>query len=300
MPLYRRCLATGLINLGAQLKKRGQPTEAEATCRQALAVREQLAADYPAVPQYRQDLAHSHNNLGGLLRDLGQRAEAEAAFRRALSLQEQLAADFPAVVQYRLDLAGGQVNLGHVLKDDGQPSAALEWYGQGIDTLRAVRAKDPRRTTAREYLRNAHWGRASALDALGRHADAAQDWEQAIDLDPGLSRAALRAQRALSLARAGDAERATAAADELARTPAQQGSGSAYDAACVFAVLSGVLTDATQKEHHARRAVELLTQARDRGFFQEPAKRAWLQKNPELEPLRSRNDFQKLLAPPSA
>ena len=59
----------------------------------------------------------------------------------------------------------------------------------------------------------------------------------------------------------------------------------------------GVLTDTTQKEHYARRAVELLTQARDRGFFQEPAKRAWLQKNPELEPLRSRDDFQKLLAP---
>ena len=42
----------------------GGAIEAEEQYRQALAIQEKLAADFPAVPDYRQDLARSHNNLG--------------------------------------------------------------------------------------------------------------------------------------------------------------------------------------------------------------------------------------------
>jgi hypothetical protein len=49
----------------------GKRAEAEAACRQALAIREKLASEYPAVPQYRLELVGSHNSLGVLLSGLG-------------------------------------------------------------------------------------------------------------------------------------------------------------------------------------------------------------------------------------
>ena len=65
----------------------GQRPEAEAAYRAALALQEQLAADFPAVPDYRQDLASSHNNLGVAARTTsGKRPEAEAAYRAALAV----------------------------------------------------------------------------------------------------------------------------------------------------------------------------------------------------------------------
>jgi tetratricopeptide (TPR) repeat protein len=281
------------------LRAQGKPAEAEAAARRALTIRERLVADFPAVPEYRRDLADTYGGLGSLLRDVGKQAEAEAAYRQALTVRERLAADYPAVPDYRLGLANDQVNLGNLLLAAGQSSTALEWFDRGIDNVQAASAKDLRKDLARQTLQKAYWGRANVRNALGRHAEAVSDWDRAIDFATGPQRAMMRVQRALSLARAGDAERATAAADELARTPAEQG-GSVYDAARIFSVLSGTLAGAEQKEPHARRAIELLTQARDQGFFQEPAKRDLLQKDHDLDPLRSREGFQKLLTPSSA
>jgi serine/threonine protein kinase len=55
----------------------GETSEAVRGYREAIRLWEQLAADFPAVPDYRQRLANSHKNLGSLLRSLGKRPEAE-------------------------------------------------------------------------------------------------------------------------------------------------------------------------------------------------------------------------------
>jgi serine/threonine-protein kinase len=59
--------------------------------RTALALREKLATDFPAVPEYCRDLATSHYNLGTLLNDKGQVDEAIACYRQALALDPEYA-----------------------------------------------------------------------------------------------------------------------------------------------------------------------------------------------------------------
>src|SRR5262249_50110542 len=80
-------------NLGLLLRDTGRLKEAEAAYGVALAIRKQLAANFPTRPEFRCELATSHNNLGVLLSGTGRLKEAEAPFDAALQLRTQLASD---------------------------------------------------------------------------------------------------------------------------------------------------------------------------------------------------------------
>jgi tetratricopeptide (TPR) repeat protein len=248
------------------------------------------------VPRYRKDLANSHNSLGSLLRDLGQRSEAETAYRAALRIQEQLAADFPLVPQYRIGLGLSFCNYGILLSEAGKQEPALEWYAKAIVTLTPVLEKDPRVVVAREFLRNSHWGRAETLYRLQRPAEAVRDWDRAIELDTGSQRNSLRLQRALSLVRGAEPARAVAEANDLAA--AKEASDAVlYDGARVCSLASAERTaDANMKDQYALQAVAFLRQAQAKGYFKDPARVEHLKKDTDLEPLRSRADYQQLLA----
>jgi tetratricopeptide (TPR) repeat protein len=270
----------------------GQCAEAEAAYGQALAIQEKLAAEYPAVPQYRRDLASSHNDVGNLHRDLRKRAEAEAAYRRALAIQVKLATDVPAVPQYRIELAGSQCNFGHLLRDSNQTEQSLPLFAQAIATLEEVLRQIKVNVTAQQFLRNAHWGRAQALDGLKRHAEAARDWDKVVELSPEAQRAGFRANRALSRVRAGQVDAAIQEAEEVAKN---SDGNTLYHAAAVLALAAARRDEpggSLSKDKCAQRAVVLLGQAVAKGY-----KDAEHMKNDDdLKALRGRDDFKKLLA----
>jgi tetratricopeptide (TPR) repeat protein len=287
-------------NLGVVLKDLGQRPAAEKAYRRALDLYEQLAADFPAVPEYRLGLANSHNNLGNLLTVRGQLPAAERAYRRALGIREKLAADFPTMPEYRKDLPASYVNFGMLLVGQGQAEAGLAWYAKAITLLEPVVRQEPRLVAERFYLRNAHWGRAVALDGLGRHADAVKAWDRVLELNAvPAQESGFRHGRARSLARAGEHARAVAEANALAGAN-EVAAGTLYDLAGVCAVASAAVRDAKtpgadaarHAETYAARAVELLRQAVAKGY--KDADR--LNKDKDLDALRDREDFRKLVA----
>ena len=76
------------------LLEMGKPSEAEAECRKALAIRQKLADENAAVTQFQSNLAASHHNLGHrCCRVLGKTSEAEAELRKALAIEQKLADD---------------------------------------------------------------------------------------------------------------------------------------------------------------------------------------------------------------
>jgi tetratricopeptide (TPR) repeat protein len=233
---------------------------------------------------------------------LGRRAEAKAAYRRALKLQEKLAAEHPAVPQYRLDLAGSYVNFGSLLREQGQTQAPLDWYAKALPLLQTLLAKDARLATARIYLRNAHWGRAQVLAQLGRPAESAKDWQQAAELDDGRMRPYFRLQQSFALARAGEHRKAVGAVEEVLESSTQganapRSGALLFDAACIYALSASAVTDdAKLREHYAVRAIALLHQARQGGFFKDPKQLDNVRKDPDLNALRQREDFKKFLA----
>ena len=288
---YRHDLAVSLTNLAALLHDSRDLPAARASFEEALALQKQLAADVPNAPEYRQELARIHLNLGNLLAGMGDSAAAISAFEQAVALQKRLLEEHPDVAGYQLALAASCGNLGAMVRDGGRLEAALDWYAQGMSLLQKVLAQNPRSALARQFLRNAHLGRAKTLDRLRRYADAVQDWTHAIDLDDGSGRAGLRRQRAASLARAGEHAQAVNEAEELAKTD-DKDSNAIYDLACVYALAcAAAKDDAKLKEQYAARAVEMLRQAVAKGF----KNIEHLKKDDDLMVLREREDYLKLV-----
>src|SRR5262249_15409379 len=77
----------------------------------------------------------------------------------------------------RITLAGTYCNLGHLIRGQGKPADALPLYTKAVDLLRGVlddgSGEPAVRNRARQYLRNTYEGRATALAALDRPAEAA-------------------------------------------------------------------------------------------------------------------------------
>jgi tetratricopeptide (TPR) repeat protein len=87
-------------------------------------------------------------------------------------------------------------------------------------------------------------------------------------------------------------ERATARANALAGNRGVS-AGTLYDSCCIFSLASAATKDDTKlSDQYATRALELLREAVAKGY----KKIAHMKQDKDLDPLRSRDDFQKLLA----
>jgi tetratricopeptide (TPR) repeat protein len=259
--------------------------------RDGLAILEKLVDELPGEPEYRQDLAYSYNGLALILSPLGRVEEAEAAYRKAIGVREKLIQDRPGNPTYRADLAVNHSNLGILEKlcadfptnssyavllgeaahnrgsllRQGQPEAALECYAKALTSLQTVLETTPEDRAARRWMREILRDRAVVLSRLKRQAT--KDWDRALDLANGLADAPEPAPHNL------------------------------YEAARVYALASLLATtDARPGERSASRAVALLAKARDAGYFKEPAVAERLKTDPDLDSLRSRADFKRLVA----
>ena len=138
-------------------------------------------------------------------------------------------------------------------------------------------------------VRNSHNNRAEAYDRLEKYTDAVKDWDRAIELSEKPEQPEFRAGRATTKLRAGQAAEAMAEVAQLTKLP----DGTAdqwYSFARFHAVASGKLAD--KKAEYADRAMELLQQAVNAGYKDA----AHMKKDTDLDPLREREDFKKLLA----
>jgi hypothetical protein len=102
----------------------------------------------------------------------------------------------------------------------------------------------------------------------------------------------IRLQRAFALIRSGDYSRATAEADALA---AEKGAtaDTVYDTACVCALCAAAARGDKQRvERYAFQAVELLRRAVGKGY----QNAAHMKKDPDLDSVRSREDFKRLIS----
>jgi serine/threonine protein kinase/Flp pilus assembly protein TadD len=291
---HRERLAFSHYGLGTVLKKLGNLLEAATEYRQALTLRKQLAAEFPTDAQYRVQQAATHNDLGILLKYLGKRGEAETEYSQALALHKQLFAEFPAVPGYQGDLGGCYCNLGILMLANDRPAEALHLCDLAIEVLAPLIEKVPAVDNARLFLRNSHWGRAEALMMLNRYADAARDWDRVFELATATLPPENHVKRALCLARV-EPMRAMAEGEALLEGK-KAPPDFYYNVACIYALCSTRVQDVAEPDKYPARAVALLRQARETGFFKYPAKVALLKKDSDLDPLRDRADFQMLLA----
>ncbi len=207
---------------------------------------------------------------------------------QALFIATVLVEQIPAVPIYQISLGGSYFNYGVLIRDEGQPANSLEWFDLAIRTLNTIQTKEPRDIAVKWLLWNCHQGRAQAYDQLHRPVEAVKDWDRAIELSPPTEQPKFRTRRATSQLQAGMVVEAMAEVAELSKIP-NGDAGQWYNFACVYAVASDKIAD--KKQEYADRAMEMLQQAVKAGF----TGGAHMAKDTDLDPLRDREDFQKLL-----
>jgi serine/threonine protein kinase/tetratricopeptide (TPR) repeat protein len=288
VPLYQFHLANTHNSIGMRLRNFGEREAARQEFVAARDLQKTLVAEFPAVPSYHQDLANSHNNLGILLRLRGKPEEARQEFETALEVQKKLVEQHPDLPRYKIDLGGSYCNVGNVLARD-KSTESLAFFDLAIATLEPVHRSDPRQVLAKQYLRNGYWSRAAAYDALKKNVEAVKDWDKAIELSPPAEQPRFRTKRATSKLNAGMVAEAVAEVAELIKS-SKWSSGQWYDFACVYAVASGKVAE--KRQAYAGRAMELLHQAVKAGWKDA----AHMKQDKDLDALRERDDFKKLIA----
>jgi tetratricopeptide (TPR) repeat protein len=254
----RRSLAVCRAYLGYLLTDTGRPAEAEVEYRAALRLEKILADDNPAVPDLRSVQATVQTSLGVLLLQMGKPAEAEEECRKAQLIMQNLVDDNPAVVVFRGRHHTALTNLGDVVRSLGRPGEAKGLYE------RAIALKEPKERGKWEtaYDVRALRRRGLALRDLGDLPGAAADFRQAQVLTVGLPPL-----------------------------------GFEFETACCHAGLAGLAgrggsgVSVAEGKTAADKAMQWLRQAVDMGYRNANEIRI----ESALDPLRGREDFQKLV-----
>jgi len=242
----------------------GRTKEAEKDYDQAVSIFKQLAADFPSKLEFSQGLVASHLSRGFLLSKTSRLQEAEKDYEQAVNIQKQAAAEFPDQPDRLNDLAKTCLDLAFLHARRGDWAAAKRLLIEGRPHHLAALKADSRHTIYRQSYRD-------HLQLLTR----AHAW----------------------LLEREDAVRTA----ETARDLGWDAPADAYDAACTlcWCVPIGAkhdkLNDSQRKEvvqFYGDAAMKLLREAVSKGYKDV----GHMKKDADLNPLRQREDFQKLIA----
>jgi serine/threonine protein kinase len=311
-PEFRQDLADVHNNRGLLLSDTGRMQEAEQDYDQALSIQEQLAAEFPSRPEFRQELARSRNNRGALLSATGRLQEAAKDYERALSIRKQLSADFPSRPEFRKDLAESHSNRGVVLYTMGRLQEAERDYEQALSIRKQLATEFPNQpdiqndlagtcvnlALLQQQLRN--WAAAKRLLLEGRRHHLTV--LKANPSHPTYREFYRNHLMVLATVHAGlleqeDAVRTAETRRDLGwNAPADAYGATCFLSRCIPIVAQHDKLDDKQRKEAARfygdAAMKLLREAVSKGYSDV----VHMKKDTDLDPLREREDFQKLVA----
>jgi tetratricopeptide (TPR) repeat protein/tRNA A-37 threonylcarbamoyl transferase component Bud32 len=137
-PALHQDLATAHDSLASLFSITGRSREAQAEYRAALAVDKQLVADFPDRPEFCEELLKTQYNLSQSFGATKQWKEAETAVRAGLALAEPLVSRFPTRARYRERLAMVYVQLGQVHHHLTRLGEAEEAYQKALPLLKGL------------------------------------------------------------------------------------------------------------------------------------------------------------------
>jgi tetratricopeptide (TPR) repeat protein len=271
----------------------GTHEEAQTQYEQGIVLAEKLVTDFPDNAHYRHTLSDGYQQKGNTLSAQGLPARALEARLKAAEILQKLVTDFPLIRKYQSDLGHGYMMIGILFENN--PAECLGWFDKAIATLEFITTlhragtSDPEDLVAQEIVHRSHCYRAQAYGQLHKHANEVKDWDRAIELTWEDRRPELRASRARAKLLAGRVAEAVTEVSELRQLPGWNG-GQLYNFACIYSVASSKIAD--KKAEYAAAAIQLLQQAVTAGYKDH----AHMKADKDLDPLRGRDDFKKLLA----
>jgi len=292
----------------------GHAAESLASHEQARAIRQRLADANPAVTQFQNDLAASCHDIGSIHRASGHASEALDSYARARAISQKLAEADPSDTQFQSALAQSHNDIGYVYQETGRLAEALASLEQGRAILQKLADANPAVTRFEGDLAQNYQVIGSIQDQTGHPAQALVSFERARailqklnDANPTLT--LYQKRLAMSHAYVGLARqrsgRASEAAVEFRRAVAimehlsdlQPDGYNLYNLACFRSLLSGIAAQPGSGmtpgdvASLGEKAVSTLHRAVAAGLQDA----AFMRRDADLDPLRSRPDFQMLM-----
>jgi tetratricopeptide (TPR) repeat protein len=254
-----------------------------------------LADADPRDARAQRDLAVSHEKVGDVrLRQNDTKAALEA-YRASLDIHRKLADADKGNVEAQTDLFVSYWNLGSVEKSQFEFNKASDWFRKGRAVLEPLHQAGK---LGGHFMK--------ALSMVDREIAFCETAEKAVaDLDFALKQPEALVPQLLGARirvwhKNGKHAEVAATADKfhtLADLPGEPAGNNIYTAACGYALASTCAdADDKTKQAHTAKAVALLKEARDKGFFKAKGAVEFAKKDADLDALRQRDDFKKLLA----
>jgi tetratricopeptide (TPR) repeat protein len=308
--LIRGLIARSYWSTGLYLNRSGQPREAMPAFEQGIAIAKGLVAAHPDSVEDQRTLSWCHNNIGIARYQEGDTDGALAEFKRSRRIKQRIADDHPDVAEYRRDLAISHMNIGIVLLHAGRPAEALAAHEAALALRQAVADAYPAIAGFQLDLANGLNETGDVLRVVGRMGEARASYERALTILEGLIKMrpsvesgawllqGLKGLGATQLVGGQVVEavatwrRAVAIGDSLRSNYNE----TLYHLACCHARLGGVAgapgsgLPAGDGPVELDRAMDTLRRAVAAGYSDFD----WMRRDPDLDPLRSRPDFQLL------
>jgi tetratricopeptide (TPR) repeat protein/tRNA A-37 threonylcarbamoyl transferase component Bud32 len=278
----QRDLSVSHSTLGDVYLQLGDSQAALDSYKSCHAILQRLADADKASALAQRDLSVSHNRLGDVQLRLGDSKAALDSYKKGLAVSQRLAdADKTSALAQR-DLLVSHFKLGNAAQQTYDYKAAQESYGRALDI--------PKRFSRPEVFKQ----EVTILEGRIRFCRAAEqavaDPASALKQPADLRQPVLVAATYALARKEKQPARAAAAADLLADNA--RGPDDLYNAACGYALCVPLVEKPETKEKYAARAVELLRKAVAKGYKDA----AHMRKDADLDALRQRDDFKKLLA----
>jgi eukaryotic-like serine/threonine-protein kinase len=257
-------LASTLGNIAIIQKDRHKLPEARLGYERAIEILQKLVTAHPENAKFRNYLLRARANLASALEAMGKPADALKVLSATREACEQMVREHPGVLLYQLDLAGASLSIGTALKRQGKFDEALTVVEKAIDNLQHLLKQTPNEPQVLREL----------LNGLTAQAD--------LQLDRKHPAAAVKSLQT-----------AVKAFDSVASPSSAQ----VYNLACCQARLAGAgsVVGSGMKADEVRatsdKAMATLNRAVSAGYRDA----ATMRTDADLEAIRNRPDFQKLL-----
>ena len=314
-PNYPFKLSSALIGLSGRQYMLGLDSDALRTYQRSIEIGRRVANENPQVAEYQKVLGAGLVSCGYLLQRTGRAAESMPLFTEARDLYERLILDYPDVADYRDRLSAVFKNIAFLHEKSGRIDEAFKAAEKSRNLLEGVVRDHPEDLGFGYSLAwTMHWIGTLYHNRTNRHTEAIPYYRRAIDLLERLMRenpevrfypailAGTYCYLGQVLREAGNVPEAsdlTRKALVLFERIDKEGLASPYDLACLRSLSSDLVrstgkdSSATERSRNlADQAMKSLRQAVDGGYRD----LAWIDIDPDLKPLRSRDDFKALIA----
>ncbi len=182
--LFRRELAKAHHDLGTLLSSDHRHSDAADSLREAITLLERLTVDAPEAPKYRADLASNYKDLGAVMVRIGDGTSARELLGKATNIWKALEREFPNDPDYQKNLAIVNTYASRFLEIDDRLAA----YERTVDVLSDLAERYPERIEYRQLMIQFISGLGNELHAIGKLAEAEDQFLRAIRIADALSK----------------------------------------------------------------------------------------------------------------